>query len=116
MLYNQNVYLITNKFYTIPAYEDYNQTKNADLLKLDPQYQEKNTLEKWQLLMDQFQSSLHEEDIQNISLRDFKQELTAFKNKRKNTSASLFNLSLTQCSHYFEEFYFLYAHHKTLGY
>ncbi|MGC1181963.1 hypothetical protein [Legionella sp.] len=109
MLYNDNVYLLTNKFYTIPAYKDYHQAKNAHLIKMDLNYQEKNPQEKWALLMAQFENSLQENDMPNISLEAFRDSLSVFKRKREGTSASLFNLSLTQCVNYFEEFHFLYT-------
>lgn len=109
MLCDNNVYLPTKKFYTIPAYEDYHQAKNDHFINMDMNYQGKNPQEKWTLLMAQFENSLQESDMPNVSLVAFRESLSVFKRKREETSVSLFNLSLTQCSNYFEEFLFLYT-------
>ena len=104
-----NVYLQTNKYYTIPKYEAYHQTKKQHLLAIDSEYDTKNTSEKWALLMDQLINSLTQKDMPaGMLVATFKTSLAEFKTKRQNTSNNYFNLSLIQCVKYFEEFNFLY--------
>jgi hypothetical protein len=104
-----HVYIQTNKFYTIPAYEDYHLAKNAYLQAMNSQYNAKQTEAKWAIIINQLINSLNQQHMPNgEQIAVFQQRLTAFKTTREGTSVSLFNLSLTQCVNYFEEFTFLY--------
>lgn len=110
MINDHNVYLPTDKFYSIPKYEDYTQAKNKHLQNLGENYQTHDVKAKWPLLMTAFSEALQVDDMPaNLSVVEFKRRLAEFKSKRENTSISLFNLSLAQCGNYFEEFYFLYT-------
>ena len=105
----RNIYLQTNKFYTTPTFEDYHQAKKQHLQAINPQYDTKQTRQKWTLLMAQLTNSLSLEHMPpNLQVDLFKTKLDEFKIKREGTSNSRFNLSLTQCVNYFEEFSFLY--------
>lgn len=104
-----HVYIQTNKFYTVPKYEAYNRAKKTHIESMDIDYDSKQTGEKWTFLMAQLASSLGQEHMPNgEQIIQFQTRLAAFKTKREGTSNSYFNLSLTQCVHYFEEFHFLY--------
>jgi|GEM_PF-2072743 len=109
MITNHTAYLPTDKFYSIPQYEDYIQAKNEHLQNLDPDYPTYDAQAKWSLLMPAFTNALEVNDMPGLSRPEFIQRLNAFKTKREATSGSYFNLSLTQCDNYFEEFYFLYT-------
>jgi len=110
MINNHNAYLPTDKFYSVPKYEDYTQAKNEHLHNLGEDYQTYDAKAKWPLLMNTFSDALQVDDMPaNLALDAFKQRLAEFKNKRETTSISYYNLSLDQCSNYFEEFYFLYT-------
>ena len=104
-----HVYIQTNKFYTIPRYEAYHQTKREYIQAIDPAYDNKQTGEKWTLLMTRLANSLNEDHIPNgLQVGTFRERLAGFKTTREGTSNSQFNVSLTQCVNYFEEFNFLY--------
>ncbi|NDH08814.1 MAG: hypothetical protein EBY16_04235 [Gammaproteobacteria bacterium] len=103
------IYIPTNKYYNIPTYEEYHQTKKQHLQAIDPQYDTKNPSEKWTLLIAKLTDSLSPKHMPlGMQVRTFQTSLDRFKTKRVNTSNSRFNLSLTQCVNYFEEFNFLY--------
>lgn len=109
MLYQNNFYLPSNKFYAVPAYKDYLQAKKDTLESQFSNYQGMSTQEKWTVLMEAFKDSLQENDMSCEELKHFRQELSAFTSKRKETAVSYYNLSLQQCVNYFEEFLFLYT-------
>lgn len=102
-------YIQTNKFYTTPTYEHYHIIKNAHLHTIDTQYSDIPKEKKWALLMTQFADSLRPVHMpDNIEIQIFQENLAKFKIKRDGTSISHFNLSLSQCVNYFEDFIFLY--------
>lgn len=105
----RHVYISTNKFYTTPTYEDYHLAKNAYLQAMSHQYNAEQTGAKWPIIITQLANSLNQQHMPNgVQIGAFQQSLAAFKTKREGTSVSYFNLSLTQCVNYFEEFTFLY--------
>ena len=104
-----HVYIQTNKFYTTPRYEDYHLAKKGHLQAIDPQYDTKQTGAKWPLVIGQLSASLNQQHMPDgVQVEAFQRALAKFKIKREGTSVSHFNLSLTQCVNYFEEFTFLY--------
>ena len=115
MLYQNTVFLPTQRFYEVPQYAAYNDEKQAHLVRLDPQYSTKSTHEKWSFLITRLTESLTSaEDMPRragarLNIAAFQQTLNAFKATRETTSNSLFNLSLEKCVSYFEDFYFLYT-------
>lgn len=101
MLYNDHVFIPTDKFYTAPAFAAYDEVKQAHLQATDAEYNGKSTKDKWALLIDRLSKALQSQAFTDI--------LTGFKTKRESTPESDCNLSLQQCVTYFEDFYFLYT-------
>ncbi len=109
MNHNHTVFIPTSQFYTEPKCEAYHNEKRAHLQRIINNYYALSTEAKWSLLITNFTSSLQEQDCPNEQLDAFIEKLNAFKRERETTSNSQFNLSLSQCVNYFEEFYFLYT-------
>ncbi len=105
----RDIYLETNKFYTIPSYKEYHLAKTAHIKANHPQYDTIQTNEKWNLLITELMSSLEQKHIPSgMQASEFKTRLAGFKTRRETTADSPTNLSLKQLVNYFEEFNFLY--------
>jgi len=105
----RDIYLETNRFYTIPSFKEYHLAKTAHINANHPQYDTKQTNEKWNLLITELMNSLEQKHIPNgMWALDFKNRLASFKTRRETTPPSPTNLSLEKLVNYFEEFNFLY--------
>lgn len=93
--------IATKKLYQLMSLEDYNAAKNAYIASLAVNYTALSDVEKWDLILNLFKSQLSDADTINL--------LDLFQTDRKNTSTSLYNLSLHDALQYFEDFYFLYT-------
>ena len=104
-----NIYLKTNKFYTIPSFKEYHLAKTAHIKASHHQYDTKPTNDKWNLLITELTDSLEQKHMPNgMQASYFKTKLADFKTKRETTAALPTNLSLEKLVNYFEEFNFLY--------
>lgn len=91
--------LASNKLYQSMSLKEYNTAKQTCIKRLNQGYETKSVPEKWDLLLELFK---------NLAPQ-YSEKLTSFQLARKNTNYNLFNLSLTDCLQYFENFYFLYT-------
>ena len=101
MQYQSQVFIPTDRFYNVPAFEDYHNQKNAHLNNLPNDYLTRTTAEKWASIIEKLSESLIATDIPNNNnianeaiVASLRTRLAAFKTNRDNTSMSYYNLSL----------------------
>lgn len=119
--HNEQLYLPTQRMYTLPDDRAYQQVKAAHLSTLHRDYANKSTFEKWALLIasmtDHFSAAhmpvitIEENHVQTtlqMTPALCTQRFNTFKTARENTSVSYYNLTLEQCVRYFEDLSFLF--------
>ena len=109
--HNEQLYLPTNKLYTIPNPDAYKLARTEHLNAALPDYANKTLIEKWEFLITGMEEKLLPNEVPVLvgSVEECKRRFETFKTARQNTSASYYSLSLDQCVSYFEDFYFLYT-------
>lgn len=117
--HEEKLYLPTQKLYSVLDDSRYQETKTAHLNSVFPGYANKTVFEKWELLIKSMEDGFTLEEMPIISegtppvavsmtVATTKERFEKFKTKRKNTSVSMYNLTLEQCVSYFEDFNFIY--------
>ncbi len=90
--------LPTNLLYKTMSLKEYNEALSPYVTGLAQGYTNKSTPEKWDIVM---------ERMKRLAPH-MAEKFESFRKTRKQTDASLFNLSLADCLNYFENFAFLY--------
>jgi hypothetical protein len=90
--------LPTNQLYKLMSLTEYNEAKQVYIKATASNYHDKSVAERWDIVMERMKKLAPEMD----------EKFENFRKTRKETDASLFNLSLADCLNYFENFAFLY--------
>lgn len=99
-------FLLSKKVYNLPQLDSYQKQKKECLNQYFNNYDGFSIPQRWNILIEGFCQNIQN---QHLPSPHFVNELHEFKNRRQDSIANIFNLSLEQCLKYFEDFFFLYV-------